>query len=102
MGRWTPAVLPESRAADVGQPRLLNKDPGVRIARLTDARVTGISVSREQIKIANSFAESTGLAQRVVFQCANAMEPPFPAQSFDAAIALESIVHMPDCGQVLT
>jgi ubiquinone/menaquinone biosynthesis C-methylase UbiE len=76
--------------------------PGMRIARLTGARVTGISVSREQIKAANSFVESEGLAERVVFQYANAMEMPFPAQSFDAAIALESILHMPDRGQVLS
>jgi SAM-dependent methyltransferase len=76
--------------------------PGVRIARLTGARVTGISVSREQIAVANSFAESTGLAERVVFQQADAMKMPFPAQSFDAAIAIESIGHMPDRGQALT
>jgi len=76
--------------------------PGVRIARLTGARVTGISISQEQIAVANSLAESAGLAERVVFQQANAMEMPFPAESFDAAIALESIPHMPDRGQVLT
>jgi O-methyltransferase StaMB len=76
--------------------------PGVRIARLTGARVTGISVSGEQIAVANSLAKSTGLAEQVVFQQANAMEMPFPAQSFDVAIALESISHMPDRGQVLT
>ncbi|MBV9141864.1 MAG: methyltransferase domain-containing protein [Pseudonocardiales bacterium] len=76
--------------------------PGVRIARLTGARVTGISVSQEQIAVANSLAESAGLAERVVFQQANAMEMLFPAQSFDAAIALESLPHMPDRGQVLT
>lgn len=75
--------------------------PGVRIAQLTGARVTGISVSREQIRLANSLAESAGVAERVVFQQANAMELPFPAQSFDAAIALESFFHMPDRGQVL-
>ena len=75
--------------------------PGVRIARLTGARVTGISVSEEQIRLANSLAESTGVAERVVFQRENAMELPFPAQSFDAAIALESFFHMPDRGQVL-
>jgi O-methyltransferase StaMB len=74
----------------------------VRIARRTGARVTGISVSQEQIKVANSLVESTGLAERVVFQQANAMEMPFPPQSFDAAIALESLPHMPDRGQVLT
>jgi O-methyltransferase StaMB len=75
--------------------------PGVRIAQLTGARVTGISVSQEQIRLANSLAESAGVAERVVFQRANAMELPFPAQSFDAAIALESFFHMPDRGQVL-
>jgi ubiquinone/menaquinone biosynthesis C-methylase UbiE len=76
--------------------------PGVRIARLTGARVTGISVSQEQITRANTLAKSAELTERVVFQQANAMEIPFPAQSFDAAIALESIIHMPDRGRVLT
>jgi cyclopropane fatty-acyl-phospholipid synthase-like methyltransferase len=75
--------------------------PGVRIARLTGARVTGISVSQEQIRLANSFAESAGVTERVVFQQADAMKLPFPAQSFDATIALESFFHMPDRGQVL-
>lgn len=75
--------------------------PGVRMARLTGARVTGVSVSREQVKLANSLAESAGLAEQVTFQWGNAMELPFLAQSFDAAIALESIMHMPDRGQVL-
>lgn len=76
--------------------------PGVRIARLTGARVTGISISEEQVELANSLAKSMGLAEQAVFQRANAMELPFPAQSFDAAIALESFPHMPDRGQVLT
>jgi cyclopropane fatty-acyl-phospholipid synthase-like methyltransferase len=58
--------------------------PGVRIAQLIGARVTGISVSQEQIRLANSLAESAGVAERVVFQQANVMELPFPAQSFDA------------------
>jgi cyclopropane fatty-acyl-phospholipid synthase-like methyltransferase len=75
--------------------------PGVRIARRTGARVTGISISQEQIRLANSLAESAGVTERVVFQRADAMELPFPAQSFDAAIALESFFHMPDRGQVL-
>jgi O-methyltransferase StaMB len=75
--------------------------PAVRIASTTGARITGISVSREQVALANSLAESAGLAERVVFQQADAMEMQFPAQSFDAAIALESIMHM-DRGQALT
>jgi O-methyltransferase StaMB len=75
--------------------------PGVRIARLTGARVTGISVSQKQIRLANSLAESAGVTERVVFQRANAMKLPFPARHFDAAIAIESFFHMPDRGQVL-
>jgi cyclopropane fatty-acyl-phospholipid synthase-like methyltransferase len=75
--------------------------PGVRIARVTGARVTGISVSREQVRLANSLAQSAGISKRVVFQQINAMEMSFPAQSFDAVIAIESIIHMPDRGRVL-
>lgn len=48
-----------------------------------------------------SVAESAGVAERAVFQQANAIKLPFPAQSFDVAIALESFFHMPDRGQVL-
>jgi O-methyltransferase StaMB len=91
-------IGPESHVLDVG---CGVGGPGVRIARTTGARLTGISVSREQVTLANSLAESAGLAERVVFQQANAMEIPFPAQSFDSAIALESIIHM-DRGKVLS
>lgn len=75
--------------------------PGVRIARRTGAQLTGISVSRQQIARANARAASAGLADRVEFRHANAMELPFAEESFDAAIALESIIHMPDREKVL-
>jgi cyclopropane fatty-acyl-phospholipid synthase-like methyltransferase len=91
-------IGPESHLLDLG---CGVGGPGVRIARITGAQVTGISVSEEQVKLANSLAESTGLRERVVFQQANAMEINFPPQSFDAVIAIESIIHMPDRGQVL-
>jgi cyclopropane fatty-acyl-phospholipid synthase-like methyltransferase len=91
-------IGPESHVLDVG---CGVGRPGVRIARLTGARVTGISISREQVTLANSLAESARLSERVVFHQENAMEMTFPEQFFDAAIALESIIHM-DRGQVLT
>ncbi|HEU5473553.1 MAG TPA: methyltransferase domain-containing protein [Actinophytocola sp.] len=75
--------------------------PAARIATRTGAQVTGIAISREQIKRATALAEASGLAGRLRFQHANAMELPFDAESFDGAYLLESIIHMPDREQVL-
>ena len=76
--------------------------PGVRIAQLTGARVTGISISQEQVALANSLAESAGISGRVVFRRENAMEMSFCGSFFDAVIAIESMQQMPDREQVLT
>ncbi|KMS68796.1 hypothetical protein ACH49_26905 [Streptomyces leeuwenhoekii] len=91
-------IGPGSRLLDIG---CGVGTPGVRIARLSGAEVTGISVSEEQVKRANALARSQSSACRAEFHQANAMELPFPDASFDAAVALESMIHMPDRGQVL-
>ncbi|MGK5733887.1 methyltransferase domain-containing protein [Streptomyces sp. URMC 124] len=70
--------------------------PAMRIARRTGAHVTGISVSRGQVARATALAEEAGLSGRVEFRYADAMRLPFEDNSFDAAIAIESIFHMPD------
>jgi cyclopropane fatty-acyl-phospholipid synthase-like methyltransferase len=98
-------VLADRLALTAGQ-RLLDVGcgvggPTVRIARRTGAQVTGISISKEQIIRAAAHAELAGMADRVTFQHANAIELPFPAESFDAVIALESLIHVPDREQVL-
>ncbi|MGW0706384.1 3'-O-demethyl-staurosporine methyltransferase StaMB [Streptomyces sp. NPDC002643] len=76
--------------------------PGLRVVTHTGARVTGISISEEQIRTANRLAAEAGVAGRAVFQHGDAMKLPFADASFDAVMALESICHMPDRQQVFT
>ena len=75
--------------------------PAIRLAHQTGARITGISVSANDIEQATALASSEGLTDLVRFQQADAMDLPFPAESFDAVLALESMLHMPDRLHVL-
>jgi len=68
--------------------------PALRVAKLTGADVTGITVSAKQVEWASASAATAGLAQQVRFQLADAMRMPFEDGSFDSAYALESIIHM--------
>ncbi|MES9544131.1 MULTISPECIES: methyltransferase domain-containing protein [unclassified Actinomadura] len=76
-------------------------EPAIRVARTTGAEVIGISVSAEDVRTATARAAAAGLAERVRFEVADAMAPPFPTDSFDAVLALESMGHMPDRARVL-
>jgi O-methyltransferase StaMB len=75
--------------------------PAIRLARETGVRITGISVSTNDVERANTLARSEGLSDTVTFQRADAMSLPFPAGSFDAVWAVESVLHMPDREHVL-
>ncbi|MDX3660821.1 class I SAM-dependent methyltransferase [Streptomyces sp. ID05-26A] len=74
--------------------------PGLRLAGRTGARVTGVSISAEQVKTANKLSAERGLAARAVFEHADALDLPFRDGSFDAVMALESICHIPDRDRV--
>jgi 27-O-demethylrifamycin SV methyltransferase len=93
------APKPGDRVLDVG---CGNGTPALHLARACEVQVVGISVSERQVERANERARREGLADRVSFEQVNAMDLPYPAESFDGAWALESMLHMPDKVQVLS
>jgi cyclopropane fatty-acyl-phospholipid synthase-like methyltransferase len=68
--------------------------PALRMASSTGASVVGISISDKQVEQANERARAERMSDRVTFRHADAMGTPFESDSFDAALAFESIIHM--------
>jgi tocopherol O-methyltransferase len=66
------------------------------LAEKFGARVTGITLSPVQANRAKERARGAGLQAKTDFQVANALNIPFPDNSFDLVWSLESGEHMPD------
>ncbi|MFG2915131.1 methyltransferase domain-containing protein [Kitasatospora sp. NPDC048298] len=67
-----------------------------RIIERHAVRITGISVSAYQVELANSRPQPPDFPGRATFQLVDAVENPFPDESFDGAYAIESLMHMKD------
>ncbi len=66
------------------------------LANKFGAEVAGITLSPVQVSRANTRAIESGMDKIAHFSVADAMNPPFPDESFDLVWSLESGEHMPD------
>lgn len=86
-------VAPGQRVLDVGCGL---GEPAIRLARNLGVEVVGIATSPKLVVEATTRAQAAGVAGRVAFEVADAVELPYGEAEFDAVLAIESIVHMPD------
>lgn len=71
--------------------------PAIFLAEATGARVTGIDINAHGVAAAVARAESRGLGDRVTFREVDAgVKLPFPDDSFDAILCVDSANHFPD------
>ncbi|GAA2520166.1 methyltransferase domain-containing protein [Winogradskya humida] len=76
--------------------------PAVRLGKAADVSVTGVATSTVLVEKARQAAHDAGVDDRVGFQVADALALPFGDGSFDAVLAIESIVHMTDLPRVFS
>lgn len=67
-----------------------------RIAAAHGVRVSGVTLSGYQVQLARKVAHEHGVADAVDFQVADMSNLPFPDETFDAAVAIESFCHVND------
>ena len=64
--------------------------PAVRMARRYGCRITGVNISREQVRQGNELIADLNLSDRVIVQRGDARALHFPDESFDAIVCLEA------------
>lgn len=72
----------------------------LRLAREAGARVTGVTISRYEVRLARERARDGPGAPDVEFLLGDFAHLPFPDASFDAVVALESLQNAHDLDQV--
>lgn len=84
---------PQTRVLDVG---CGTGNPAFRLAERFGCHVTGISISRRGIQLAEAAGHRKGLTDRVAFHRRDALDNGLPDASFDVAWVMESSHLMPD------
>ncbi len=75
--------------------------PAIRLAKKMNCHVTGITNSHSQVEKARALTEQDNLSAHISFQFADAANMPFNDETFDAAVAMESLGQIPDNQKVL-
>src|SRR5688572_2440057 len=70
--------------------------PACHLARLTGARIRGLTPNATQLALARSLAVEEGVGDRVAFDQGDAGALPYPDNAFDAVLFFESPCHFPD------
>ena len=75
--------------------------PSRYLAQNYGCHVTGIDITEKRIQAAIRFAKLVKLDHLVDFQVGNALDIPFPNQSFDVVIGQDAWWHVPDKDRLL-
>lgn len=86
-------LRPGQRLLDVG---CGNGKATLRAAAAHRVRASGITLSDYQVRLSRELAAQRGMADSVDFWVADMRDMPFPEALFDAALAIESVCHVPD------
>lgn len=70
--------------------------PACHLARVTGARIRGLTPNAAQLELARRLAAEQQLAERVSFDQGDASALPYPGDCFDAVVFFESPCHFPD------
>jgi cyclopropane fatty-acyl-phospholipid synthase-like methyltransferase len=120
-GVWMPGVANTAEAGDMvnrlvverlndhvpaGEGRVLDLGCGVgatvvRIAKATDAHVTGVTISGVQAEIAERRLATEGLAERCRIVCDDFAQLPEEPR-YHAMVAIESMVHSPSLADLIS
>ena len=70
--------------------------PACYLARLSGARIRGLTPNVAQLELARRQAVAEGVSDRVAFDRGSASELPYPDDSFEVVLFFESACHFPD------
>jgi len=75
--------------------------PARYLAHNYGCRVSGIDLTDSRVEGAKRLTDLTGLSERVSFSQANALENPWPDETFDVVIGQEAWCHIPNKPQLI-